>query len=294
MSNIVLVAETGSDIPVDVAKKYGIHLVPMHVSFGDTTHDDGTFPIQKIYDYYKETDHIPKTSGSTPADFEKVFDEIHTTWPEKQILYLAYSAVTTTSYQCGLLAAAGRDYVTSIDTKHVSVGQGSIVIRLAQVLDADPDLPLEAAVELANQFCLSTRMCFLPDDLSYLRAGGRVSNVAYLGSRLLHIHPTIEIRDGLLIATKKRRGRLVKIAPQLIREYADTEKLSKERLYLLWSKGLSENVKKAAENEAKQCGFQKVIWMQTGCVITIHGGPGAFGIVGYSDEENDWNEFAQD
>ena len=286
MSNIVLVAETGSDIPADVAKQYGIYLVPMHVSFGTATQDDGSFPIQKIYDYYKETGFIPKTSGSTPADFEKVFDEIHTAWPEKQILYLAYSAVTTASYQSGLIAAADREYVTSIDTKHVSVGQASIVIRLAQILDADPELTLEAAVELANQFCLDTRMCFLPDDLAYLRAGGRVSNVAYLGSRLFHIHPTIEVKNGLLIATKKHRGRLVKIAPRLIREYADSENLCKERLYLIWSKGLGEDVKEAAETEAKACGFQKVIWMQTGCVITTHGGPGAFGVVGYSEEED--------
>ena len=45
MSDIVLVAETGSDIPVETAKQYGIHLVPMHVSFGTITLDDGTFPM---------------------------------------------------------------------------------------------------------------------------------------------------------------------------------------------------------------------------------------------------------
>lgn len=40
MSQIILMAETGSDIPADLAKKEGIELVPMHVSFGDTTKED--------------------------------------------------------------------------------------------------------------------------------------------------------------------------------------------------------------------------------------------------------------
>lgn len=33
MSKIVILAETGSDITEEVAKEYGIKLVPMHVSF---------------------------------------------------------------------------------------------------------------------------------------------------------------------------------------------------------------------------------------------------------------------
>ena len=289
MSNIVLVAETGSDIPDDIAKQYGIHLVPMHVSFGAQTLDDGTFPVEKIYAYYEKTGHIPTTSGCSPGDFQKAFDEIHAQWPEKQILHLAYSAATTVSYQSAILAGAGRDYVTSIDTKHVSVGQAAIVIGVAQILEADPELTLEAAVDLAKLFCRDARMAFLPDNLAYLRAGGRVSNVAYMGSRLLHIHPTIEILDGLLIATTKRRGKLTKIAPRMIREYSQSQQLGKERLYLIWSAGLKEEVKTAAEAEAKQCGFERVIWMQTGCVITAHGGPGAFGIVGFSHKDFDWD-----
>ena len=34
MPRIILVAETGSDIPPEIAKAYGICMVPMHVTFG--------------------------------------------------------------------------------------------------------------------------------------------------------------------------------------------------------------------------------------------------------------------
>lgn len=125
---IVLVAETGSDITPALAEEYGIYLVPMHVSMGNETLDDGTFPPEDVCAYYDRTGTVPKTSASVPGDFERVFDEIHSRWPEKKILHLAYSAVTTCSYQSAVMASEGRDYVTSVDTKHVSVGQASVVL----------------------------------------------------------------------------------------------------------------------------------------------------------------------
>lgn len=283
MSNIVIVAETGSDISPDLAQKYGIYLVPMHVSLGDVTLDDGSFPVERICEYYSETGKLPKTSGSSPADFEKVFDEIHSCWPEKHILHLAYSAATTCSYQSALLIGEKRSYVTSIDTKQVSAGQAAIVIQMAQKLEEIPALSLAEAVEIVNKLCRQARMCFVPEDLEYLRAGGRVSNVVYLGGRLLHLHPCIEILDGHLIATKKYRGSLLKIVPRLIREYTQTQRLQKEQLYLIWSVGLTEDVRAVADAEAKACGFKEITWIRTGCVITTHGGPGAFGVVGFSE-----------
>ena len=46
--------------------------------------------------------------------------------------------------------------------------------------------------------------------------------------------------------------------------------------------GLPNTVRRAAEHKIKEIGFEKIRWMQTGCVITTHGGPGSFGIVGFS------------
>ena len=47
MKHIILVAETGADIPPETARQYGIYIVPMHVSFGDGTRDDGAFPSDR-------------------------------------------------------------------------------------------------------------------------------------------------------------------------------------------------------------------------------------------------------
>ena len=281
---IILVAETGSDIPADLAAELGIHLVSMHVSMGDVTLDDGTFPPEDVCAYYDRTGKVPQTSASTPTDFDRVFDDIHQRWPEAKILHLAYSAVTTCSYQSALLAAEGRDYVTSLDTKHVSVGQAAVTLAVAETLRAHPDYTVEEAVKAAEAIALRTRMCFIPKNLDYLRAGGRVSNAAALVGNLLGLHPCIEIIDGRLMAKKKYRGALDKIAAKVVHDFVEKHDPDRERIYLIWSPGLSEQSKAIVEQAARDEGFGSAAWMKTGCVITCHGGPGCFGLVAFCKE----------
>lgn len=281
MGKIILLAETGSDIPAETARRHGIYMVPMHVSFGEETRDDGTFPAEEVVDYYKRTGKLPKTSGCVPEDFEKIYDQIHKENPEGQILYLAYSSVTTCSYQSGQIAAENRNYITSIDTKHVSVGQYVVVTTMAKLLKEHPEWGMKEALERAEEVSKRVSMCFVPDTLEFLRAGGRVSNAAALCGALLKIHPRIEILDGYLQATKKHRGNMVKLAPQLVREYIKEKDLDLEELWLISSPGLDEEVIKKAEDAALAYGAKKVSWVKTGGVITTHGGPGAFGVVGF-------------
>ena len=280
MKPIILVAETGSDINPELAAEYQIRIVPMHVTFDDKTTDDGSFPVEEICTYYQNTRRVPKTSGSTPEDFSRMLDEIHAEYPDAHILYLAYSAVTTCSYQSCVIASEERDYVTCFDTKHVSIGQGSIVVAMAEALRENPNMTVEEAVEVAKDLSERTRMCFLPDNLEFLRAGGRVSNVACLGSRILSLHPCIELLDGRLMATKKYRGKMEKVAAELIEEYTAKHDLERDCLWMVYTIGLNDAVRRSAEETAEKCGFKKVRWIQAGGVITTHGGPAAFGIAG--------------
>ena len=282
MSKIILVAETGSDITKVLADQYNIQMVPMHVSFDNETLDDAAFPVQKIVDYYKETGKLPKTSGSTPEDFIKAFDEIQSQWPDAQILYLAYSAITTCSYQSAVIAAEGRKNITVIDTRQVSVGQAAVVIEVAKFLQQKPEATIEETVEKTNELIEKANMCFMPDNLEFLRAGGRVSNVAFLGSRILGIHPCIEILEGKLVATKKYRGKMIKVSAQMIKDYAVKYNLKKDCLWIVFTIGLSDEVRKSVEAAAAECGFKKLEWIQAAGVITTHGGPAAFGLAGFS------------
>ena len=281
MNPILLMAESGSDITPEVASRYGVTIVPMHVAFGGETRDDGSFPVTEMFAHYANTRDLPRTSGCTPNDFEIAFDRLQAEHPGQPILHLAYSACTTCSMQSGVIAADGRENIHFVDTKQVSAAQGAVVIAMAEYLGANPEATIEEAVSKAEEISARVRMGFFPGDLDYLRAGGRVSNAAYLGAKLLSLHPLIEILDGKLMSTKKYRGNMAKVVGKLVDEYSENLDPA-QPLYLIYGEGLDEKIKRDAENIVRGKGFGQVSWVQTGCVIAAHSGPGAFGIVGFA------------
>ena len=281
MNPILLMAESGSDLTPEMARKYGVTILPMHVSFGGETRDDGAFPVTEMFEHYANTRDLPRTSGCTPHDFEVVLDRLDAEYPGQPILHLAYSACTTCSMQSGIIASEGRENIRFVDTKQVSAAQGAVAIAMAEYLRANPQTSLDEAAAKAEEISAKVRMGFFPGDLDYLRAGGRVSNAAYLGAKLLSLHPLIEILDGKLLSTKKYRGSMAKVVHKLVDEYADTLDPA-QPMYLLFGAGLDEAIKRDAEDIVRSKGFEQFSWVQTGCVIAAHSGPGAFGIVGFA------------
>ena len=93
----------------------------------------------------------------------------------------------------------------------------------------------------------------------------------------------IEIIEGKLVSTQKKRGSMLFIAPRIVEKYSEQYNLSKEEIILLWSEGIDPAVKEKAEKAAVDYGFKSIKWMETGGVVSTHGGPGCFGIVAFSE-----------
>lgn len=280
----LIVAETGADIPLELVEAYQINIVPMHVAMGNETLDDGKFPIQKIYDYHRHTRKVPTTSATNPEEYRNMFEKLHREYPEKQILHLCYSAVTTATYQNSLIGSEGLGYVTHIDTKGVTLSQAAVVLKIARYLEKKPLASMEELIKVTNDYISKLKFCFLPGSLEYLRAGGRVSNAAYLGASILGMKPLIEIIDGKLVCTKKYRGKMKKVSQQLIKDAISINNYENDELYFIYSEGLDKEIMDNAVKEVNNHGYQNIQWIKTGGVITCHCGPGAFGIGGFSVE----------
>lgn len=282
MPKIRIVTETGSDLTPELARTYGIELVPMHVSFGSQTLDDGSFDPRKIYEYYRTTGKTPTTSGSNTEDFAAVFDRIHENDPAAQILYLAYSAVTTVSYSSALLAAEGRDYVAAVDSKMVTVGQALVCVCTAKAILAHPEWGIAEAKRAAEEIAARAHVAFVPRNLDFLRAGGRCTNAKALLGGMLHIVPLIDVLDGKLVATKSYRGSFAKVIRRMMTEYAEKYALDRELLFVALTPDFEPELKAVIEETGRALSFRNISFLPTGGVITSHGGIGAFGIAGLS------------
>ena len=284
MPDIILVAESGADIPQEYFEKFHIFIVPMHVQFGNYSKSDGSFSPQEIVNYFQEKHQIPKTSGANTEDFERVFDKIEHQYPGSEILYLAYSAVTTCSFSCARIAAEGKPWVHALDTKLYTIGQGMVVIRMAELLAQNPEWTIQKASEEAERLIRKAHVSFVPQHLEYLVAGGRVKNKTALLAGLLHIHPRIDAEDGYLVAGKKYRGKMERTAEKLVRDFVEEYDADRAVIWFCRCPGASEQVQKVMEDTVQELGFQSIRWADCGGVITSHGGEGAIGIAGFSND----------
>lgn len=198
------------------------------------------------------------------------------------ILHLCYSAVTSATYQNSIIGSENMDYVVHIDTKQVSAGQAFIIAKVAKYIHNNPYIQAHQILEYVEGLVNQSRFAFVPSTLEYLKAGGRVSNVEYLGATLLNLKPLIELKNGYLVCTKKYRGSIERVINKLIDEWTEKYEIDKEELYLLYSEGFEEELQKRITETVQSKGYKEVLWLKTGSVITTHGGPGAFGIAGIS------------
>ncbi len=280
MSKFVLVTESGGDLAQKYVDLYDVKIVPMHVNFGDETYDDSDLKSQDVFDYYDKNKVLPQTSGSTPGDFTKVFNEINENYPGAEIIYIAYSSVTTVSYNSARIAAEDFPNVHMVDSKNVTVGLANVVISTAEFIKENPNTTADEIIKFVEDIRERTRFVFLPQSLLYLKAGGRISNVSYLGAMLLKIYPTINLENGYLVAGTKYRGSFKTAYKKMIDDFFERFDIDKSMIRLVRVQDLSDSHMSEIEEILKEHGVENIEWFEAGSVISCHGGPGAVGLVG--------------
>lgn len=280
MTKFIITTESGSDLSSELIERYNVHVIPMHVTMGSETFDDGSFDVEDVYRFYDQTGTLPKTAGTTPQDNSAVFEQIFANFPEAHIIHIAYSAVTTVSYTSCTIAAKDFKNIHIVDSKNVSGGLTAVIVATAKFIENNPTTTAEEIIAFVEDVRERTRFVFLPQSLLYLKAGGRVSNVAYLGASLLNLHPTIILKDGYLVASKKYRGSFDRCLKNTVKDFIKNYDIDPETVIIGGTKRLSEDHKQLAKSLLQEAGYNDPALFSAGAVISSHGGPGAFGIIG--------------
>ncbi|MCL5886626.1 MAG: DegV family protein [Actinobacteria bacterium] len=205
---IRIVTDSACDIPDELLNSHNIDMVPLTIRFGDQEFKDRTeLPTSKFWDMLDTKGVMPQTSAPSPGDFQKAFDTA-ISQGATGILCLTISSGLSATYQSALTASQGfQDSVPVIivDTQNVSMGEGILVLKAAELLEQNMD------IEEIHRQILDVRsrihVFAVVDDLEFLRRGGRIGGAsAFLGS-VLSIKPVVAVKNGRIEPESKQRTR---------------------------------------------------------------------------------------
>ncbi len=113
------------DSTIDMAKRYTDKalVVPLSLHFGEETLIDGvTIDRRRFYERLIESDQLPTTSQPSPAEFEKVFEEV--TKAGDSAVVLTISSKLSGTFQSAKIAAEEYDNIFIVDSCSASIGSG--------------------------------------------------------------------------------------------------------------------------------------------------------------------------
>lgn len=210
MSKILLMTDSGSDIGAK-AKEYGIRVLPLKYSFdGEKYYLDGIDQsLEEFYEMEKKCPDVPKTAQISPLEFEEAFEKAFEEGYDT-VIYTSISGKASGTCQNAVMMAnqvMGEHEgfkVEVIDSQTYSVLYGLAVIEGAKYLKEGKSA--EEIMERIKTVCYSANACFVTEDLTHLKKGGRINAATFAVANLLDIKPVLVIKDGLVEQGSKLRG----------------------------------------------------------------------------------------
>jgi DegV family protein with EDD domain len=269
-----VVTDSACDLTDELAKTYGIDVVPLTIRFGDEELvDRRDLSPAEFWRRCKSSPALPETAAPAPgafrAAFERAADE-----GAAAVACLTISSGVSATYQAALAGAdglAGRLPVEVLDTRSLTMGEGLLCMAAADV--AGSGASLGAVMSAARDLITRTRVLGVVGTLDHLQRGGRIGGAAALVGSLLSVKPVIEVRDGVVEQESRQRTRS-RALDYLIAKVAADAPL--ERLAIC--DGAAPDVDAVRSRLASVAVTHEPVVVDLGPVVGTHAGPASIGI----------------
>ncbi len=274
---IIISADSTCDLTPELLDKYQIRILPLYITFGDTSYRDGVeITPDDLYKKYDQEGILPKTSAVSVGDFAEYFEKLLK--EADQVIHFSLSSSLSCTYQNAVLAAedfAGRVFI--VDSKNLSTGEALTILHAAEMLAEGATAEEILAQIPAYIECVDAS--FIVESLEFLHKGGRCSALAALGSNLLGIKPCIEVTGGKMDVGKKYRGKFMPVLQKYVEERLADGNFETNRIFVTHA-GCADEVVEAVRKQVAETGlFQEVLVTRAGCTISAHCGPNTLGIL---------------
>jgi DegV family protein with EDD domain len=289
------VTDSTCDLPPEVARAHGIHVVPVLVLFGDRVYHDGVdLKAKEFYELLEKGPVHPRTNPTPKADFEDVY---RTLAPQKDIVSVHVSEKLSQTvvnareaaeeglpvYQ-QLRGEAERVTLRVVDTRSVSLGLGMMALFAARM--ARRGIEPESIVDRLEGMRERMQVLFVVDTLEYLARGGRIGKARALMGNLLGIKPILGVVDGEVVPVDRVRGgraahpKLV----DLLREKVDPSRPVMATIAHAKAPVWADRLRGLLE---KSFQVQEILIGEMGPVVAANAGPGTVGVALFQPTEEE-------
>jgi EDD domain protein, DegV family len=262
-------------------EKWGIHVVPQTIQHNGKQYLDRVdLSPGEFMNLLKKSDgELPKTSQPSPGTFLELFQNLTADGSEVLAIFLSSKLSGT----CSTAEMAAREMggkVTVHDSLFLSKAMQFQVIAAAQMAKAGKTVA-EILPKLRD-IRERTRLYVALDTLEYLYRGGRIGKGKSLIGSLLKIKPIAAIRDGLYtpITVSRSHRQVINQLLELFERDVEGKRMKGIGILHADGKKLAETLK---EKILERFHDLEITVQETGPVIACHAGPGAIGLMYYTD-----------
>ena len=280
MASFAVVTDSAADIPLELAERLGIHVVPLHVVFGGTDYRDGCdITTPELLRMMEGADTLPVTSQPTPADVLAVYKELFEQGYTQILSIHLARALSATIESARAIAGQVPEglRLEVVDSCAATVAQGAMVMEAAVI--ANRGGSIEEALERVQAIRESYHIYFSPDTLENLVKGGRATRAQGFATTLLNIKLVIGLlEDGSIEVEKKAKGAKGAISYMAKQVAADAAAHGELIYYVLHTDQRERAFRIAEQLEAAGAPVRQLTESTIGPVIATHVGKGAIGI----------------
>jgi DegV family protein with EDD domain len=192
-----LVTDSTSDLPADLAQRFGIEVVPSILVIEGKQYADGEgISRNDFYARLPAMIKFPTTAAPSIGEFSARYQKLFALGCDHILSIHAASQLTAICDIARQAAADFSDRVTIVDSGSLSLGIGFQVLAAAESAESGLDLEtvLASIADTRRRLHVSAAL----DTMDFLRRSGRVPAAITILGGLLNIKPMVELTDGVL------------------------------------------------------------------------------------------------
>lgn len=273
--------DSGSSIKQEEKDKYGVEILPLHITLGDREYLDGVdLSMEIFYQALIEEKLFPTTSLPSLADAEERVSQY--TRQGDDVIVLTISSAISGTYNTLKMLFADNPKVRVIDSKSAVGGMRILVEEINRHREASLDEVERRVLALIPRI----RVCAIPETLDYLQRGGRLSKTAWVVGSMLQLKPLISLdsTDGKVKVLGKVRG--LRKAMRTLADYLEECGCDPEYPIVPSFTYNSDNLDTLIGMTDVKYHKQMIAYDNLDPAIACHWGPNAFGYIFVAGKDN--------